>query len=162
MGIVGALVGSGEPETVRRDSHLRYLSIGRSWQVVNFVRDQQPELIAILVDVAICAVIGRHGNRSDLVGAATKHADRLPGPVSASVWQLVTEGVGEGGVPLVHQINRRRDYESPDTSIRDGLDAEKRLPAPSREYDAATTVIGPPCIECCLLVLAWLDLERRL
>ncbi|EMA43465.1 hypothetical protein C448_09757 [Halococcus morrhuae DSM 1307] len=62
-------------------------------------------------------------------------------------------------MPLVHQIDRRRDDERPDTSIGDGLDAEKRLPAPSWKDNAATSVMTAPCIECCLLVLAWLDLE---
>src|SRR5699024_8021325 len=106
--------------------------------------------------------IGCHRDRPDLVGAATEHADRMFRPISAPRGQLVAEGVGEGGVPLVHQIDRRRDYERPDTSIRDRLNTEKRLPAPGRQHDAATTVMGSPRIECCLLVLAWLDLERRI
>src|SRR5699024_3921222 len=129
--------------------------------MVNFVRDQQPKPVAVLVDVAIGAIVGRHRDRSDLVSATTEHADRLFGPVSTLTWELIAEGVGEGGVPLVHQIDRRRNHERPDTSIRDGLNAEKRLAAPSWKDNAATSVMSPPCIECCLLVLAWLDLERR-
>ena len=76
--------------------------------------------------------------------------------------QLIAEGVGEGGVPLVHQVDRRRNHERGDTSIRDGLNPKKRLAAPGREHDAASSVMGSPRIERRLLVLAWIDLERRI
>jgi len=49
--------------------------------------------------------------------------------------ELVAEGVGERGVPLVHEVNRRRHDESTDASVGDGLQPEERLPAARGEYD---------------------------
>jgi hypothetical protein len=62
-------------------------------------------------------------------------------------------------VPLIHQVDRWRNYECGDTSIRDRLDTEERFPTPSREHDAAATIIGSPRIERGLLVLSRFDLE---
>ena len=75
--------------------------------------------------------------------------------------QLIAEGVGERRVPLVHQVDRRRDHERGDASVSDRLDTEERLPTPGREHDAASSIMSMPRIERGLLVLARLDLEYR-
>jgi len=100
---IGPLVGGGQPEAIRGDNHLGDLPVGRGWQVVFLVDDEQAELIAVLVDVAVGAVVGGDGDRGDVVAAAAEDADRFR--------ELVAEGVGERGVPLVHEVNRRRHDE---------------------------------------------------
>ena len=41
------------PESIRGDRHFGNLLIGGGWQVMDLIDDEQAELVAVLVDVAI-------------------------------------------------------------------------------------------------------------
>ena len=53
--------------------------------------------------------------------------------IADAVVELITKGVGEGGVPLIHQVNRRDDNKRTDTGVSDSLDGEEDLTAASWE-----------------------------
>ena len=57
----------------------------------------------------------------------SRDADRLG--------ELVAEGVGERGVPLIREAGRRRHDERADAGVGDGLQPEERLPAARGEHD---------------------------
>jgi len=119
---------------------------------VFFVDNKQAELVAVLVDVAIGTIVGGDSNRGDVVAPTAEHADRLR--------ELVAKGVGEGSVPLVHEIDRRRHDERTNASIGDCLQAEERLPAARWEDHAPSATVIDPRIEGGLLVVTRFDMER--
>jgi len=86
------------------------------------------------------------------VAATAEDADRLR--------ELLTKGVGERGVPLIHQIDRRRDDERADAGVSDGLEAEERLPAARGGGRRCPAVVVDPGVEGGLLVVSWFDVER--
>jgi len=121
--------------------------------VVFLVDDEQAELIAVLVDVAVGAVVGGDGDRGDVVAAAAEDADRFR--------ELVAEGVGES--VACHWFMRSIvgvTTRVPDASVGDGLQPEERLPAARGEYDTPSPIVVDPGVERRLLVVTRFDVER--
>jgi len=77
-----------------------------------------------------------------------------------TVLELITKGVGEGGVPLIHQVNRRDNNKRTDTGVSDSLDGEEDLTAASWEDDTPMSVVMPPRCQGVLLVVSWFDSDR--
>jgi hypothetical protein len=85
------------------------------------------------------------------VTATAEHAN--------AIGRLATGDVGEGGVQLVHQIDRRCVNRCADTGVGDSLQAQKRLAAAGGQDDGTLTVVITPRFEGGLLVVSGLDLE---
>ena len=100
MGVVGALGGRRQAEPERGQGEHGRLAVGRAGQVVALVEDDQAEPVAEPAHVQVGRVVSRDGQGLDVVLAAADQAD------------LGAEGQRQLVVPLVHQVDRRRDDQA--------------------------------------------------
>ena len=109
VGVVGALGGGGQARagTGRSTPSAAAPTVGLG-QVVALVEDEQAELVPEPVDVLIGRVVGRDRQRLDVVVAAAEQPD------------LDAEGERQLVVPLVHQVDRRRDDQARPLGLVDG------------------------------------------
>ena len=103
--------------------------VRRAGQVMALVEDDEAEARAEVLHVQVRGVVGRDGERLDVVIAAADDADRH------------AEGRAQEVVPLPHEVERRRDDERAAPHGVDRQDRDVRLAGAGRQHDDA----APAC-----------------
>ena len=132
MGVVGPFGRGGQPQAERGDGAGGRQAVGRAGQVVAFVEDDESKPVAQAVHVQIGRVVGRHGERLDVVVAAAEQAD------------LDAEAQRELVVPLVHQVDGRGDDQGGPAGPLDGHVGQVGLAGSGRQDDHAPAAGVPP------------------
>src|ERR671917_2966623 len=131
---VGTFGGGGEAQSIGGEEHLRDHGVLLGRQVVDLVVDYEREAVAVAFGVNVRRVVGRNGERRDLVVAAAEQPDRDRG----------AKGVREYGVPLLEQRERGHDDERAASDALDGAHRHGRLPGAGRQdHDAAQRLPAP-------------------
>src|SRR6185437_13375914 len=99
------------------------------------IEDEQTEATATAIEVNVSGIVGRDGERLNLVMTAADKSDR---PI---------KGDEQFAVPLVEQINRGRDHERRAGGLVDGEDGQERLAGAGRQHDDAARPAAPPGFE---------------
>ena len=131
MRVIGAFRGRRQPQAERGDGAGRRQAVGRAGQVVAFVEDDEPKPVAQAVHVEIGRVVGRHGQRLDVVVSAAEQPD------------LDAEAERELVVPLVHQVDGGGDDQGGPAGPLDGHVGQVRLAGPGRQDDHAAAAGRP-------------------
>ena len=132
---VGAFRRGGQSQAEWRQAADRGHRVRRAGQVVALVEDEQAEAIAPAFHMDVRRVVGGHRERLDVVIAAAHQADGA------------AEGLRQFPVPLVQQVDCRRDYERRPGGFLDRQDRSERLARcpwaarRRRELAIATTVL---------------------
>ena len=112
---------------------------------MHLVKNNQFEGIAVLGNQIARRVIGGDGKRQYLLLAAVIHP------------YVGGKGVDQPRIPLVQQINRRRNHHAGAIHPADRLNGDKRFPRARWEYNAPTSSSLVPCCQGCHLVIVWLS-----
>src|SRR5919205_1972923 len=134
---VGSFGGGGETQSVGGEKHLRDHGVLLCRQVVDLVVDDEGEAVAVALGVDVGRVIGRDGERCNLVIASAQESDR----------NRRTEGIRKDGVPLLQESECRYHDERATSDALDRPHRNSRLSGPGRQHDHAPKLLLTPGVQ---------------
>src|SRR5262245_19493200 len=119
-------------------------------QMMNFVKNQQPEAPADLSHPTPGAMVSDNRYLTKIVYALADKAD------------FNVESVAQSLMPLAEQIERRRDDESRTRCRSDGFDRDDRLPGAGWQNHYAALIHPSPCRDGLILIIIELNFRSWL
>ena len=135
MCVVGAFGRGGEPQAEGGDGAGRRQAVGGAGKVVAFVEDDESEAVSQPLHVQIGRVVGGHRDRLDVVIAAAQEPD------------FDVEAQGELVVPLIQEVDRRRDDQRGPAGFFDRHAGEVGLAGSGRQHDHSSSARIPPGLQ---------------
>ena len=137
---VGAFRRRGEAETEGCDTADRRRHVRRPRQMMALVEHEQAIAIAPAFQMDVRGIVGRHGQRLQIVMTAADQTDRH------------IEGDEQFAIPLMQERQRRRHDESRTAGFLNGEDGEKCLAGSGRQHRDAARAVVPPGLQGCGLM----------
>src|SRR5262249_18831496 len=132
VGAVGPIGGGRQPQAEWSDGAGRGQTISGTGQMMALIEDDQSEAASETVHIQVGRVVSGYRQRLDVVVSAAEQTD------------LDAKAECELVIPLVHEVDGRRDDQRRPAGLLDGHAGKVRLPGPSGEDDDAPAPGLPP------------------
>ncbi len=131
---VGSLGGGGEAQGVGREEHLRYHRVLLRRQMMHLVVDDEREAVPVAFGVDVRRVVGRHGERCDLMVATAQKPDR----------NRRAKRVREYRVPLLQESEGGYHDERAPPRALDSPHSDSRFPGSGGQDHGAPQLLPAP------------------